>query len=132
MENSLKNSVNNGLSKILYVCSLSLLFVLSFGNQLFAQSDSPSVDNLKNNMSANAKQLEQDRHDEIMSYVYMAFGFAVVIAIAWSTTVMARKRNRRQLEEKQRYILKQQELKKHHNHGHAGHAAHGHGVKARR
>ncbi len=129
MENSLKNSVNNGLTKILYVCSLSLLFVLSFGNQLFAQTDQPSAGNLKNNLAAGAKELEKERHDEIMSYVYMAFGFAVVIAIAWSTTVMARKRNKRQQEEKQRYILRQQELKKHHNHGHA---AHGHGIKARR
>ena len=129
MENSLKNSVNNGLTKISRVCSLFILFTLSFGDRLQAQSDGPSLENIKNNTAAAAKEIEKQQHEEFMSYIYMSVGFIVVIAIAWSTTVMARKRNKRQLAEKQRYILRQQELKKHHNHGHT---AHGHGIKARR
>jgi hypothetical protein len=34
---------------------------------------------------------ERAAHEEFMSYVYMTLGFAVVIGIAWFSTVMAKK-----------------------------------------
>jgi len=132
MERSILKSVNKGFAKVSRVCLLSILFVMSFVSGSMAQSDDASLKNLKNNTAAGGKELERLRleklqHDEFMSYVYMSVGFAVVIAIAWSTTVMARNRNRRQNEEKQRFILRQQEKKHPQGHSHS----HGH-VKARR
>ena len=133
MENSVVKSVNNGLTRVWQVCLLSVLFLFSFAGVAVGQSADPSVDNLKNNMSAAAKEMEHQKQVEFMNYVWMCIGFAIVVAVAWSTTVMARKRSKREQEEKQRYILRQQELKKHGHHAHAAHHGHAHGhVKARR
>ena len=117
MEKSLKKSVNNGLSGILRVFTLLIVFVLSFVQRAQAQDSGPSLNNLKKNGAAAAAELERIKHEETMSYIYMSVGFAIVIAIAWGTTVMARKRSRREQEQKHRFVLKQQELKKHHGHG---------------
>lgn len=114
METSTKKSLSAGFTRVSQICLLSFLFILTAVKQAVAQSGEPSLDNLKTNTEAASKELERIRHDEIMSYVYMSLGFAVVIAIAWSTTLMARKRNKREMEEKQRFILKQQEMRKHH------------------
>lgn len=138
MENPVSKSVNNGLTKVWQAGLLSVSFILSFANAAVAQASDPSVQNIKNNMSAATKEMEHQKQVEFMNYVWMCLGFAVVVAVAWSTTVMARKRSARALEEKQRYILRQQELKKHGHHttahghhGHHAHAAHG-SVKAKR
>lgn len=133
METSQKNSVNNGLSRILNVFTLLIIFILSAAQRVQAQTtdSGPSLDNLKKNSTAAAAELEKLKHDEFMSYVYMSLGFAVVIAIAWGTTVLARKRSKQELEQRQRFVLKQQELKKHTSHH--GHAQAHHGLhKARR
>jgi len=133
MGNSHNTSATNGLAGFSKLGMLLIVFILSSFQKLMAQADAgPSMDHLKKNATAAAEELEKIRHDEIMSYVYMSAGFAVVIAIAWGTTIMARKRSRREQEERHRIILKNQELKKHHpHHGHSH--AHGHVLhKARR
>lgn len=66
---------------------------------------------------------EKQAHDEFMSYVYMILGFAVVIAIAWVSTVKARNRSKAENEAKIKFIQQNLANKKHHDHGHA----HGHG-----
>ncbi len=87
---------------------LFLLFLIS-GNQTVAQSlpdsttassDAPSLADSKNFLpkgSAEMKVMDEARikkqqHDELMSYIYMGVGFSVVIAIAWFTTFLAKKR----------------------------------------
>ena len=109
MENILKKSAKCVGEPIL-VCCLFLFFILSV-NQAVAQTtgDStsqatsessseggPSLDNLKKFLpkgDAEVKKMqEQQKHDETMSYIYMGLGFSVVIAIAWFTTVLAKKR----------------------------------------
>jgi hypothetical protein len=113
---------------------LSILFTV-FGtliiNPASAQDDGPSIENLNKNskaISAETQRLkEEERRQEILSYIYMTVGFGVVIAVAWITTVMARKRTKKEIEEKQRFILRQQELRKNGHHPHHAHGhAHGH------
>lgn len=73
-----------------FVNTAGLLFItiLSNSKNMFAQGD-PSFDNIQ---KATEAARDQMRHDEIMSYVYMAIGFIVVIAIAWFTNVKVQKR----------------------------------------
>ena len=47
-----------------------------------------------------SKIKEQERRNEILSYVYMGVGFSIVIAIAWFTTSLARKRQKKADEQK--------------------------------
>lgn len=79
----------------------------------------PSIANLSKNLASSAAELEKIRHEEIMSYIYMGVGFSIVIAIAWFTTVLARKRRRK--EDEVRAIRAQNMKHKAHHHGHHGH-----------
>jgi hypothetical protein len=124
-----KKLCNTRVKQILRTSVLfSLIFSLNISN-LTAQDSGPSLENLKRNASETTKEMEkikaEERQKEIMSYIYMSLGFAVVIGIAWFTTVAAKKKSLKEQEERMRFILKQQELKKHHGHAH-GHHAHGH------
>ena len=65
-------------------------------------------------MANSAKELERIRHEEIMSYIYMGLGFSVVIGIAWFTTVLAKKRRRK--EDEVRAIRAQNMKNKGHHH----------------
>ncbi|MEO6901660.1 MAG: hypothetical protein ABI315_00735 [Bacteroidia bacterium] len=79
-----------------FVNTAGLLFItiLSNSKNMFAQGE-PSFDNVQ---KATEAARDQIRHDEIMSYLYMAIGFIAVIAIAWFTN--ARVQKRRSLEER--------------------------------
>jgi hypothetical protein len=112
-----------------------MLFVLTISSIStgFAQSDDgPSLGNLKKTGSAASEELKKIAHDEFMSYVYMVLGFSIVIAIAWISTVKARKRSKAENEAKMKFI--QQNLaKKNAAHSHGSHHGHGHALhKARR
>lgn len=109
METSLKNSGKRGIERFQRICSLLFLFICSTSVQLMAQAD---VKNLKNSFKTIKEEQEKIAHDQFMSYVYMALGFAIVMGIAWSTTVMARNRNKKEMEKKQAYLLRQQEMRK--------------------
>lgn len=67
---------------------LLLITILSNSKNMLAQGD-PSFDNIQ---KATEAARDQIRHDEIMSYVYMAIGFIIVISIAWFTNVRVQKR----------------------------------------
>ncbi|MFL5764978.1 MAG: hypothetical protein ACJ77K_13625 [Bacteroidia bacterium] len=96
------------------------LFLLSGSHPLKAQeSDSlkdsasastaatdggPSLSNLSKTAAALDDRVnkikEEERRSEILSYVYMGVGFSIVIAIAWFTTSLARKRQKKADDEK--------------------------------
>jgi len=88
------------------LCRLFLLLVLAFSNvQSYAQE--ASTENLKKNFSAlkdEQKRIAEEK--EMWSYVYMVVGFSIVIGIAWFTTVAARKKAKKDAEEKQKLIMK--------------------------
>ena len=108
METIQKMSAKYLGERILYF-SLFLFFIVA-ENQLVAQtvsdssannasqdsSSGPSLNNIKKlaplMTEAMKKNQEQIRKDEIMGYIYMGLGFSLVIAIAWFTTVLAKKR----------------------------------------
>ena len=111
--------------------SFGLLVLFLFTTQLvFAQTDSvitdsanvatagddsgPSIANISKNLASSSEELERIRHEEIMSYIYMGVGFSIVIAIAWFTTVLARKRKRK--EDEVRAIRAQNMKHKAHSH----------------
>lgn len=124
-----KNYGNTQLMKGLRAFLLSVMLICSSPIASFAEGDGPSLDNLRKNTSEGTKEIaalrEKEARDELLSYVYMIVGFSIVIAIAWVTTVKARKRSALENEAKMKFI--QQNLAKKHAHGH-GHTLH----KARR
>ena len=90
------------------VCCLFLSFLLP-ANQLVAgdttattsasdtlSSAGPSLSNLKKTMAAGdeeAKKIqEEQRKQDIINWVIMIVGFSLVIAVAWFTTSLAKKR----------------------------------------
>jgi TRAP-type C4-dicarboxylate transport system permease small subunit len=79
-----------------------LLFIIA-GNQLGAQSLLDSSTSSSSSLSSAPKvgdemkkmdeaRIKKQQHDELMSYIYMGLGFSIVIAIAWVTTSLAKKR----------------------------------------
>jgi beta-lactamase regulating signal transducer with metallopeptidase domain len=120
MENSTKHCIR-GSERLFMRCILVLsLFAFNIVNAL--ADDGPSLSNLKKNGHAIADEQKNIAHQEFLSYVWMVLGFAVVIAIAWISTVKARNRSKVETEAKQRFI--QQNL--------ANRKAHGGLHKARR
>ena len=88
------------------LCRLFLFLMLVFTN-VAGYSQEASEAHLKKNLSAireEQKRLAEEK--EMWGYVYMVVGFGVVIAIAWFTTVAARKKAKRDDEERQRLIMK--------------------------
>ena len=59
------------------------------------ESAGPSLENITKNLANSANELEKIRNEEILSYFIMAAGFSVVIGIAWFTTVLAKKRKKK-------------------------------------
>lgn len=82
-----KNFLNrqNQFKKSITFLIASLVF---FTNNIFAQGGA-SLDNVKKNVNAIGNEMT---HEEIMQYTYMGVGFALVIAIAWFSTSLAKKR----------------------------------------
>ena len=97
--------------RLLRTCILLVLFSFASIRPSIAQTDSltdsastavvdtsggPSLAHLTKNLGASEEELKRIHRDEILSYVYMGLGFSVVIAIAWFTTVLARKRKKKE------------------------------------
>lgn len=80
-------------------------------------SDGPSLENISKNLLSSAEEMrkfqEKAHKDEIFGYVMMGLGFSVVIAIAWFTTSLARKRKKKEDEVK---ALRHQHTAKHKPH----------------
>jgi hypothetical protein len=129
METLSAKSVKSSLVKVFRSCILFSIFLLASVKNGFAQaSDEPSIGNLKKTSTAMAEEMKRQAHDEFMSYVYMVLGFSIVIAIAWVSTVRARKRSRAENEAKMKFIQQNLANKKHtaphpHAHGHTLHKA---------
>jgi hypothetical protein len=130
MEISSTKSVKCNLSRVYRACLLLFLFILSSVESMFAQD----LKNVKHSLSSIQAEQEKIAHDEFMSYVYMVVGFSIVIAIAWISTVKARKRSKVENEAKLKFIQQNLAKKAHgHGHGHAHGHAHTHSLhKARR
>lgn len=119
METASRQSGNSGEQRVKRSIGLLLFSLIYSAQQLAAQAD---IQNVKKSLSAIEKEQDRLAHEEFMSYIYMTIGFLCVIAIAWFTTAYSKKRSKREMEERQKMILKAQELKKHgHHHGHAAH-----------
>jgi len=80
--------------------------------------DGPSLENITKNLASSAKELEKIRKEEILSYIYMGLGFSIVIAIAWFTTILARKRKRKEDEIRAIRAQNMKHHKPHHPHHH--------------
>lgn len=127
METFQKKFGNRKLISVLRAVLLSFLFIFSFTFTSLAEGGEPSLSNLKKNTAEGTKEIqelrEKAKREELLSYVYMVLGFSIVIAIAWITTVKARKRTALENEAKMKFIQQNLANKKHTAHGHA----HGHG-----
>ncbi|HEX8514925.1 MAG TPA: hypothetical protein VF868_01910 [Bacteroidia bacterium] len=128
METSKIKSPERVTGKVIKGFILFYVFVFSAANSAFSQD----LKNLKNSLSTIKEEQEKIAHDELMSYIYMILGFSVVIAIAWISTVKARKRSKAENEAKIKFIQQNQAKKQASAHAH-GAPGHGHTLhKARR
>jgi len=112
----MKNSNGNFLrirgERFSIFCTLLFLFfIFSASFTVIAQGDSatlnngPSFENIKKTSSAISEKIRKDaRRKEILGYVYMILGFTLVIAVAWFSTVKARKYRETQDEKKRKYL----------------------------
>ena len=102
-----------------------LCVILSFmmGNT-YAQDSTASIGNLNKTLNVAKEQMS---HEEKMGYLLMAIGFLFVIAVAWFSTSLAKKR-RIKMEE----ISRQRYLNANHNYKHSIHDPYFRGKKVRR
>ncbi len=103
MKNLLKTFAKDS-KNILWKTLLLITFTIS---TISVQAQDASTSNLKKNFSAikdEQKKIAEEK--EIWSYVYMVVGFGIVIGIAWFTTVAARKKAKKDAEERQKLIMK--------------------------
>jgi hypothetical protein len=102
---------NKKLMFLILFISSSLLSV--------AQDDGPSLGNLKKTAAALKEEQEKMAQEQLIKeIVYISIGFAIVVAIAWVSTMLARKKAKKDAEEKQRIMAKLHGDRAHHAHGH--------------
>ncbi|MGQ0828518.1 MAG: hypothetical protein ACT4ON_09005 [Bacteroidota bacterium] len=113
-----KKAIKLSLEKLSRFCTLLFIsFILSSTSVIAqdsasnsaqdtaAQNNGPSLQNIKKTGSAISEKIKADaRRKEILGYVYMILGFSLVIAVAWFSTVKARKYKERQDEKKRKYL----------------------------
>ncbi|MBN8695047.1 MAG: hypothetical protein J0L87_00840 [Bacteroidetes bacterium] len=99
-----------------------LMFLTLFISSTFlsiAQDDSPSLGNIKKTAAALKEEQEKMAQEQLIKeIVYISIGFAIVVAIAWVSTMLARKKAKKDAEEKQRIMAKLHGDRAHHGHGH--------------
>ena len=76
-------------NRVFMNCTLLISFILLLAGNAHAQNGGASLGNLNKNLNAASDQIT---HDEMIQYLYMGIGFALVIAIAWFSTSLAKKR----------------------------------------
>ena len=96
MKTSAKTAILTGRERVFksFALIISSLFLFAYTAQA---QEGPSLGNLNKNMDAAKNQLS---HDEMVQYIYMGVGFALVIAIAWFSTSLAKKRKLAEDEER--------------------------------
>jgi len=110
MKNSIKRVIRLSGERVSWFCTLLfMLFLLSTSSisaqDSAAQNNGPSLQNIKKTGSAISEKIKEEaRRKEILGYIYMALGFSLVIAVAWFSTVKARKYKERQDEKKRKYL----------------------------
>ncbi len=117
MQNLSKCATSNFQNKLIRHCALVFSSLILFSYNLFAQADSsskndgPSLDNSKKVVKAVGEQMSRE---EKMSYIGMAIGFILVMAIAWFSTNAAKKRR----------LAREEMIRRHHLNSHAKHNTH--------
>jgi hypothetical protein len=118
----MKTKIENTVIK--KALQLMCFFMAITSTATFAEEGGPSLDNLKTNTKAIGEEMSRQ---EMMSYVFMVVGFSIVIAVAWFSTSLAKKRR----------LQREEFVKNHHaNNAHIKHnmhdpyfRAHGHKVR---
>ena len=117
MQNSFKNIIRNVQNKVTRFSALVISSLILFSYNVSAQVDSaakddgPSLDNSKKVVKAVGDQLSKE---EKLSYIGMAVGFILVMAIAWLSTSAAKKRR----------LAREELVRRHHLNSHAKHNTH--------
>lgn len=118
MKNSIKRLVRSGERLSRFCALLFMSFILSTSTVIAqestsvtlsqdsaAQNSGPSLQNIKKTGSAISEKIKADaRRKEILGYIYMILGFSLVIAVAWFSTVKARKYKERQDAKKMKFL----------------------------
>ena len=89
MKTNLNLNGRNLSHTILRSGALLISNIILFSYSASAQNDGPSLDNAKRNVKAIGAELTRE---EKLSYLGMVVGFILVMAVAWVSTVSAKKR----------------------------------------
>jgi hypothetical protein len=85
---------------------------------LIAQSDEPSLSNIKRSAAAIKEEQEKLAQGQLIKeIIYISIGFAIVVGIAWFATLLARKKAKKDAEVKQK-IMEKLHGDRAHNHHH--------------
>jgi hypothetical protein len=101
-----------------FIGKKGMFLVVSFFSVLnaIAQDDGPSLSNIKRSAAAIKEEQEKLAHEQLVKeIIYISIGFAVVVGIAWFTTILARKKAKKDAEAKQK-IMKKLHGDRAHNH----------------
>lgn len=118
----MKTLIISVLEPVVRFYNKKLMFLILFISSSFfsiAQDDGPSLGNIKKTAAALKEEQEKMAQEQLIKeIVYISIGFAIVVAIAWVSTMLARKKAKKDAEEKQRIMTKLHADRAHHGHGH--------------
>lgn len=104
---TLNNLIDRGYSSYL---GKKILFFISFvlySGYLSADEGEPSLSHLKRTAATIKEEQEKMAREQLIKeVVYISIGFTIVVLIAWFTTSLARKKAKKDAEEKQRILTK--------------------------
>lgn len=86
---------------------LVLVLFIMYGGLLNADEGEPSLGHLKRSAAAIKEEQEKMAREQLIKeVVYISIGFTIVVLIAWFTTSLARKKAKKDAEEKQKILTK--------------------------
>ncbi|MBK7181896.1 MAG: hypothetical protein IPH89_02620 [Bacteroidetes bacterium] len=112
--------VNAKEALISFIGKKVMFLVVSFFSiiDVIAQDAGPSLEHIKRNAAAIKEEQEKMAQEQLIKeIIYISIGFAIVVGIAWFTTILARKKAKKDAELKQK-IMEKLHGDRAHNHHH--------------
>ena len=101
--------VNAKEALISFIGKKVMFLVVSFFSiiDVIAQDAGPSLEHIKRNAAAIKEEQEKMAQEQLIKeIIYISIGFAIVVGIAWFTTILARKKAKKDAELKQKIMEK--------------------------
>ncbi|MBL7883030.1 MAG: hypothetical protein JNL69_03105 [Bacteroidia bacterium] len=104
---TLNNLIDRACGSFLGKKILAFVSFVLYSGFLSADEGEPSLGHLKRTAAAVKEEQEKMAREQLIKeVVYISIGFTIVVLIAWFTTSLARKKAKKDAEEKQRVLTK--------------------------